>query len=213
MWRFRKGCGILGSREEKRPFAKFSAWRWNTIKMDLVKLGVDLVHGVQIRIQWQVLVKTLLKGGKLLLDHLGDRQFLRTLSLEAISLHTRARARALARTSSFLSFGEAEVCVCCRLGRCVFRPRIWYVTLRRKPPGCYLFKINFSSFPRAVKVGQPSDSAVYKLLQLGSLFMLTFLITAWILLTLQTLLYKIHTVTMQEITNFPRFQLSMIYSI
>lgn len=64
-----------------------------------------------------------------------------------------------------------------------------------------------------MKVGQPSDSAVYKLLQLGSLFMLTFLITAWILLTLQTQLYKIHTVTMQEITNFPRFQLSMIYSV
>ena len=86
-------------------------------------------------------------------------------------------------------------------------PRIRYVVLRRKPPGCYLFKINFSSFPLAMKSGQPSDSAVYKLLKLGSLFMLTFPITAWILLTLQTPPYKIHTVTMQEITNFPRFQL------
>jgi len=35
MWKVMKGCGIFGSREEKRPFAKFNAWRWNTIKMDL----------------------------------------------------------------------------------------------------------------------------------------------------------------------------------
>jgi len=27
MWEVRKGCGIFGIREEKRPFAKFNAWR------------------------------------------------------------------------------------------------------------------------------------------------------------------------------------------
>jgi len=26
MWEVRKGCGTFGSREEKRPFAKFNAW-------------------------------------------------------------------------------------------------------------------------------------------------------------------------------------------
>lgn len=71
------------------------------------------------------------------------------------------------------------------------------------------FKINFSSVPPAAKLGPPSDSAVYKLLKLASLFLLTSPITAWILLY--------HTKYTQWLCKKSqislRFQLPVIYKV
>ena len=79
---------------------------------------VDSVHSAEIRIQWQVLVDSLIKGGKLL-DHLGDLSFLRTGPLDVTGLHTHIHTHAHARTSIKLSFGEAEVCVSACVHVCV----------------------------------------------------------------------------------------------
>ena len=76
---------------------------------------VDSVHSAEIRIQWQVLVDSLIKGGKLL-DHLGDREFPKDWPLGCdLFTHTHAHAR----TSIKLSFGEAEVCVSACVHVCV----------------------------------------------------------------------------------------------
>lgn len=137
--------------------------------------------------------------------------FLKTHFFWVVCLHTRTHSRARMHSPIDLSFGGAiidkSVCVFCRSGRCVFRLPDPVRCSYMETSWLLFLKVNVSSFPRAMKLGQPSGSAVCKLLKLGSLFMLTSSITAWILLTLQTLSYKIHTVAMREITNFPRFQL------
>jgi hypothetical protein len=148
-------------REEKRQFAKFNASRGNNIKMDLKKWVmrmwtrfVLLRSGFSDRFLWTPWWKA-----ESCWTTCGTVSFLRTLSLEVTGAHTHTH------THFDLSFGGC-VRECARVCVLPSRPlssgsRIQYVVLTRKPPGCYLFKMNFSSFPRAVKLGQPSYSAVY----------------------------------------------------
>jgi hypothetical protein len=76
-------------------------------------------------------------------------------------------------------------------------------------PAVIFFKINFSSPPPAAKLGPASDSSVYKLLKLASLFLLTSPITAWVLLYHTK--YTRWLCKKSQISL--RFQLPMIYKV
>ena len=141
MWEVRKGRGIFGSREEKRPFAKFNAWRWNTIKMDLMKWGLRLCtwfvvlrSGFSDRFlstRWSKAEScwTTWATVSFLRTTWATVSFLRTVPLEVTGLHTHTHTHthtnkhthiyALTHTSINLSFGEAEVYVSACVHVCV----------------------------------------------------------------------------------------------
>jgi hypothetical protein len=103
-----------------------------------------------------------------------------------------------------------HVCIFCVQSGIISRFQIRYALLARKPLDSYFFfKINFSPSPLAAKLGPASDSSVYKLPKVASLFLLTSPITACALLYHTK--YTRWLCKKSRISS--RFQLPMIYKV